>query len=257
MSGPGPSYQQFNPFPPEDKHGYDIIVSLSQKQLQRQLEDLYNTPLPTASLPPPGTTLSDGPKEFLISHQLRVLLPRTSLRNPQRVYADDEREGILAHIACPEITLVPGKYRVVQLKFKLTAVPEGSAEKPFSANSVVQVLDDGKTYPITINDWTFSFEADLSTSAPMHIMNGTSVLQPKDLQWLNSRLQTSSSWPTIPRIRSCYRVKPRRNSRSLPILLQNLRQWTRAPFWPRPFFASSLARRLPTHLRSPTKRATT
>jgi hypothetical protein len=39
-------------------------------------------------------------------------------------------------------------------------------------DSLLQLLDEGDIYNMVINGWTFSFEADLSTSAPMNIMNG-------------------------------------------------------------------------------------
>jgi hypothetical protein len=91
----GPAYQQFNPFPAHEKPGYDNWLSLSQKQLQRQLDLIYTTELLSTSLPPPGTTKSDGPKEHLISHNMRLLLPRTSEKFPQKVFSDEEREGIL------------------------------------------------------------------------------------------------------------------------------------------------------------------
>jgi hypothetical protein len=175
---PGPAYQQFNPFPAHEKPGYDIWLSLSQKQLQRQLDLLYTTELPSTSLPPPGTTKSDGPKEHLISHHIRLLLPRTSKKFPQKVFSDEEREGILGHILCPEIVLVPGKYRTVQLRFTFTSVPEKEVQKPYSTDSVLQLLDEGDIYNMVINGWTFSFEADLSTSAPMNIMNGEHFLSP-------------------------------------------------------------------------------
>ena len=172
MTAVGPSYQPFNPFPVKENPGYDILVSLSQKQLQRQLDLLYSTPLPSTSLPVPGTTDTTRPKEYLISHQLRLLLPRNSKKFPGRVYSDMEREGILGHVLCPEIVLIPGKYRTVQLKFTFTSVPEADVQMPYSANSKLQQLDDGDIYPIDITGWSFSFEADLSTSRPMDIMKG-------------------------------------------------------------------------------------
>ncbi|KAI1178510.1 hypothetical protein F4777DRAFT_537969 [Nemania sp. FL0916] len=173
MSVPGPTYVEFNPFPSHEVPGYDILVSLSQKKLQEQLQRLYDTPLPSISHPPPGTTQNVvQPDQYLISHRLRLLLPRTSKKNPTKQFSDTEREGLLGYILCPEISLVDGKYRTVKLKFTFTAAPEGTIiEGTYKKDSVLQQLEDGETYDIPINGWTFSFEADLSTSKPMNIMN--------------------------------------------------------------------------------------
>jgi hypothetical protein len=171
-SAPGPTFQQFNPFPPSEAPGYDILLSLSQKRLQKQLQKLYTTSID----PPPGSP-PQVPKQYLISHQLRLLLPRTSKKDPSRVFTDVERVGILGHILCPEIILVPGKNRLARLKFTFTTAADGDFKAPYSTDSVLQQFDeDNKIYTTKINGWSFSFEVDLSTSKPMHIMNRRSWL---------------------------------------------------------------------------------
>ncbi|TGZ77137.1 hypothetical protein EX30DRAFT_388034 [Ascodesmis nigricans] len=125
-----PSGTPFDPFAAPD---YDILIGISQATIQKQLQLLYDTKADDEDFPAPGeVTDPDGTIRKPAKHLINhdLHILLPRVSKKGKVYPPEERKGTMGHY----------------------------------------MDDDGDIDVVNVNDWFFTFEADLSTSKPMDIM---------------------------------------------------------------------------------------
>lgn len=146
---------------------FDIILSISEEAINRQLNLLYDKKIEIDDLPVPTeveNAAPAAPAQYLINHDLEIHLK------------DEDGEldmtaGISGHIKCPKISFTdvpaPNDFRTARMSFTFERV-EG-IEKP---DSTYTRWVKGKPKSTPINGWTMSWLVKLGRNDIQNVMEG-------------------------------------------------------------------------------------
>lgn len=168
---------------------YDIVLSISEEAINRQLGLLYSKKITTTGNPddlPPPTPLEGGgaaaPSTYLINHDLEIHVTDTTGEL-------DKKTGIFGHIECPTVSFTNVKqndHRRVRVSFKFKRDESKVEPAVVDPKDVVPSIDckdsmfwywvvKGRTAiptPQIINGWTMSWEARIGRRDIQDIMQG-------------------------------------------------------------------------------------
>lgn len=160
---------------------YDLLVQITDKNINDQLCALYWTEVDSSTQPLPDTSLDGAPSApcpregYLIRHDLVINAVRKGKINP--------RCGIFAHITCPTISF-PDR-PTARLNFKFGRInPDGTVDcptqldpnkTPSGADSFLksQEIDEGEIVDVlvSLNGFSMSFSANLGRKDFMEVAN--------------------------------------------------------------------------------------
>jgi hypothetical protein len=171
---------------PDTIAGYDIVVGVSEESVNAQLQKLYDTPIASASLPPPRQLAKFKPlpaSEHLINRRLSLHMLNALKSSPGKpVY---QKKGIDGHIKCPKLRFRPSleakisddpaamyKKAHVEITFERNENAPAGTEK----DSVLVYLDSEEDPPayknMVINGYTIAWTVKIARRDVQDVMNG-------------------------------------------------------------------------------------
>jgi hypothetical protein len=154
---------------------YDIVLSISEEAINRQLQLLYNKPVGgSADLPPPIPTPNSAAapppqSEYLINHELVIHLKDDDGNV-------DEKSGIKGHVECPTVKFTNvgtgsgSPSARISYKFKSDPSAGDAADSVFNYWSGFG--PSAKLKSLNINGFTMFWQANLQRADIMDVMKG-------------------------------------------------------------------------------------
>jgi hypothetical protein len=146
---------------------FDIVLSVSEEAINKQLNLLYIKEIKSDDLPVPTKVKNAAPAapaKYLINHDLEIHLEDEDGEL-------DMEAGISGHIKCPKISFTdvpaPNDFRTARMSFTFEQVKD--ATKP---DSTYSRWVKGKPKRTPINGWTMSWLVKLGRKDIQNVMEG-------------------------------------------------------------------------------------
>lgn len=163
---------------------FDMVLAISEEAINNQLELLYNTPAKSVPLPVPGT--SQPVTDYLIKRDVSMhapeYLPDGSLVTfqPPHPKAGEimlREDGVDGWIYPPRVELLPRKSLKAQLflKFRSNPNPNPGSDEPTKSVYTYWVGRgrNSQKHEVELDEWSVSWEADLSSEDIHSLQEGT------------------------------------------------------------------------------------
>ena len=147
---------------------YDILISISDDAINRQLKQLYDHALESDDFPAPGEVdgaANPAQTQYLINHEL-VIHINDENGNP------DAEAGLDAHVESPKVSftdVTPDDHRSVRIIFKFKE--DASAPVPNSVFKYRQSDGDAPT-EVVVNGYSMSWLASIQNHPINNVQEG-------------------------------------------------------------------------------------